>query len=318
MKSKSRFLLALDRYDQSENVVRYFSSFVPPDRAEAVLFHVGLPVPDTFFDMESNFAERKLEIPISDWQTREKESAGAFLESAKDMLLKSGFSSSAVTVKHQLRSSGIARDILAESRKGYAALLVGRSETHDIYDSSLGNVTMKLISTCSHIPIGIVHGSGLVDNVLIGIDHSKGSWRCIEFMADAIANPALDITLCHVIRSLKVKKLRTDSKEGGEDLFPAEHLLKWQLSQKKGIQAVLDNGIQHLVNAGWPTYKVRSKVLLDVEKRSRCLVEEMQNDRQNTILVGRRGTSVVKEFFIGRVGQKVLNMVNGRTVWIVA
>ena len=59
------------------------------------------------------------------------------------------------------------------------------------------------------------------------------------------------------------------------------------------------------------------KVIVDTDTRSRCLVNEALDHNYGTIVVGRRGTSMVREFFLGRVGQKVLNMAGRQAVWII-
>lgn len=317
MRMKRRFLLALDRFDTSEKVVRYFGAVVQPDNCEVVLLHVGLPVPDSFFDVEPAPESHIGELPVAAWQDQEKAAADTFLEGAKRQLIEQGFMESAITVKHALRQKGIARDILSESRAGYSALLIGRSETHDMYDTSLGSVTSKLVDLCTHLPVGIVASSGPADCILVGLDRSAGAFRCIDFVADVIANPGMDVLLCHVIRNLKVKHVRSQPKTPYDDLFSPEHLLKWQLMHKEGIRPVLDSGMRRLTSAGWPAYKVHTKVVLDVERRSQCLVDELRAGKFGAIVVGRRGASIVKEFFMGRVGRKVLNMASEHTVWIV-
>ncbi|MFZ5571567.1 MAG: universal stress protein [Thermodesulfobacteriota bacterium] len=314
---KQKYLLAVDRFDQSLSVVRYFSKIVPPDRAEAVLFRVNPPVPECLFDLEKDPHPGIDLLPIDGWSSHEKEAAEAFFDAARIMLLQKGFAPSAITVLHQPRQRGIARDIADESRKGYAALLIGRSETHDMNDISLGSVTTKLVHLCDHLPLAVIGANPPTDRFLIGMDRSEGARRAVEFVAGILHNPGIDVTLCHVIRSLKLKQLRNRPAGKQAAVFSPEHELKWQKINQEGIRPVLHLAERQFVDAGWAPHKVHSKVILEVEKRSQCLVNEMLTEGHGSIVLGRRGASVVKEFFMGRVGQKVLNLAANRAVWIV-
>ncbi len=314
---KKKFLLAVDRFDQSFELVRYFSKIVSPEDAQVVLFHVALPVPDSFFDVEKTPAPKPETLPLNGWRNYETNAAEAFLEAAKTWLVQRGFPPSAVTIMHQPRIKGIARDIMVESQKEYTALLLGRSETHEKNDTTLGSVTTKLVHMCDHIPVAVVGSEPSTERLLIGIDRSEGAFRAVEFIAGALRNTQMEITLCHVIRSLELKQLRQREPEDYEDIFSPEHELKWQKINEEGIRPLLDRTEQFLINAGWPSYKIRRKVILEVNKRSQCLVDEMHKFGHGSIALGRRGTSVVREFFLGRVGLKVLNLALGRAVWIV-
>ncbi len=314
---KKKFLLAVDRFDRSLGVIRYFSKVIPPDDAEVVLFRVNPPVPDSLFDLEKDPQPGTDLLPLDDWHSHEEIAAEDFFETARITLLRKGFSPSSITAIHQPRQRGIARDIVDESKKGYAALLIGRSETHDVNDISLGSVTTKLIHLCDHLPVAIIGAEPSTDKLLIGVDRSDGAKHAIEFVAGVLHNPNLHVILCHVIRSLKLKQMRARLPQKQDEIFSDAHELKWQKINQEGIRPILRQAERQLIEAGWPPFKVSSKVILDVERRSQCLVNEMDQEGHGSIVLGRRGTSVVKEFFLGRVGQKVLNLAVNRAVWIV-
>nr|NIR15706.1 universal stress protein [Desulfobacterales bacterium] len=51
-KYKRKILLAVDGSDQALDAVRYVSQLFPPNRVEAVLFHVMSKIPESFWDIE--------------------------------------------------------------------------------------------------------------------------------------------------------------------------------------------------------------------------------------------------------------------------
>ena len=86
---------------------------------------------------------------------------------------------------------------------------------------------------------------------------------------------------------------------------------------KEHILPALDKAEQILFQSGWQPYRVSRKINIDIRTRSHCLIQESQDGGYGSIVLGRRGTSVVKEFFLGSVSQQVLNMIDKKAVWII-
>lgn len=312
-----KFLLAVDCYDQSLNVVRYFSNIIPTNRCQVVLFHVDIELPEVLLDSGKKWRSNSDEIPLKSWLEKEKSLKQKVLKEARDILLNAGFSHEAVSIKAQPRNKGVARDILEESRKGYKALLIGRSETGDFNETSLGSVASKLIDKASHLPIAVIGGRPDTKKILIGFDQSKGAFKSVDFVGSVFRNSDCKVTLCHIIRSLKLNKIRKKQSQYDYKIFMPEHELKWQKINQEQIRPALDEAEQRLFDLGWQENRISNKIIMDVKKRSYCLMEESRNGGYGTIVLGRQGTSIVKEFFLGSVAQKVLNIADKMAVWIV-
>lgn len=312
-----KLLLALDCYDQSIALTTYISEIVPPDRYHVVLFHIAHQVPEAFLDIEKAPAVDSEAFPVNDWAKQEKAAAEAFLDRAKRILLDAGFPGDSISIKFQPTRRGIARDILDESQKGYKALVLGRAETNARNEINMGTVTAKLVGKAHHIPIAVVGGKPDSGKVLVGFDKSAGAMEAVDFVNAVFRGADCGVTLCHVIRSLKIGKNRHGQDEDDLSVFLPEHELRWQKMARSRISPFMDGAVQKFVDSGWPWDKVSGKVIVDTDTRSRCLVNEALDHNFGTIVVGRRGTSMVREFFLGRVGQKVLNMAVRHAVWII-
>jgi hypothetical protein len=45
-------------------------------------------------------------------------------------------------------------------------------------------------------------------------------------------------------------------------------------------------------------------------------LERANEGKYGTLVIGRRGLTIVKEFFIGRVGDKIFQLAGDLTVWV--
>jgi len=73
-----------------------------------------------------------------------------------------------------------------------------------------------------------------------------------------------------------------------------------------------------LVKAGIPQARISTQIITGVASRSEAIVKEAGQRGCGTIAVGRRGHSRVSDFFMGRVGFKVVQMSRGHAVMVVS
>jgi hypothetical protein len=123
---RDRILVANDGSKHSLQTVRYISSILDRNRFEVVLFHVVTRVPESFIDLEKRIpAYRYRIVSVEPWEKQQQKAVRDFMEKAEAILLDAGFPNEAITLKIDDRNIGIARDIAAESRNGYKALVIG-------------------------------------------------------------------------------------------------------------------------------------------------------------------------------------------------
>ena len=117
-----------------------------------------------------------------------------------------------------------------------------------------------------------------------------------------------NVTLLHVIRGIRYFQAEIP------DLFlPTAHIE----AAEKEISSVFDKAKQCLIDAGFRSDQISTKVISDAYSRAEAIVQEARAGDYGTIVLGRRGLSKVEEFFMGRVSKKVIQTIRNRAVWVV-
>jgi nucleotide-binding universal stress UspA family protein len=291
-----KILLALDGSDGAFETVRYISMIPSFHSTELVLFSVFDKIPENYWDLESqaNVARR-----IRDIHAREIEKEAAldkYMEQARDRLLKAGFLQNQITVKIRQRKKGIARDIIAEAKKGYDAVAIGRRGFSKMKYLVLGSVATKVLEKLSFIPLFVVGRCQKPEKVLLAVDGSTNSMRTVHYVASALSDCNCEVMLLHVVRS-EEKNVVDEA--------------------KRRIRPFLDTAKGHLRNCGFAPGLVKSKIVTGVLSRAGAVLDEAKQGGFSTIVIGRRGMSNVRDFFMGRVSNKVVQLAKGTAVWVI-
>ena len=302
-KNKGKILLAVDGSDQAFEAVRYVSQFFPPKGVEVVLFHALSKVPEGFWDVEKSPAFKHKLSSVAAWATREQAAVQEFMERARQLLLHQGIPEDKVSVKTAERKKDIARDINAESQRDYDAVVVGRLGKSQLKDLVWGSVADKLIARLTHVPVCVVGGSPQVGKILVAMDTSEEATKVLDFAENMMDITDCEVTLLHVIRGVEAW-----TAESSEQLQKAE----------MAATTLLEEAIGRLQRAGLNRDRISSKIRSGAASRAEAIVEESRKSGCGTIIVGRRGMSRVKEFFMGRVSKKVLQLAKWNAVWVVS
>lgn len=315
-----RILVANDGSEHSLQTVRYLSSILDRHRFEVVLFHVVTRVPESFIDFERRVpAYRYRLVSVETWEEKKQKAIQDFMEKARAILLDAGFPHEAITIRIDDRKIGIARDIAAESRKGYKALVVGRRGLSDLKDFMLGSIAEHLLGLVP-IPVWVVGGSHRPVKVLACLDGSEESMLCLSHLADVLdTSKSFEITLFHSVRSFHSFRSfmrevfsseadKTAIEEIDSDLDKAAALMEPSFDKARAI----------LISRGVAPARIHHKVARGVSNSAHAIIEEAEKGEFDTILVGRRGLSKVEEFIMGRVSNRVIHMAKDRSVWVVS
>jgi nucleotide-binding universal stress UspA family protein len=296
-KAGKKILLALDGSERAFEAVRYVAGVKPFQKAEVVLFTVYSKAPDCYWDIQK---EPRLNWKMKEakaWFIQQERERHQFMTRAKKELLDAGFPEDAVKVDLHERKKGIARDILAETQKGYDAVILGRKGHSKIRELVLGSVTTKLLSQI-HFTTLIVVGRKLPKGkLLIGMDTSEGSMRALNYAAQTLGGSDTEVLLMHVSRN-------------GKEI---------QISKAEvAIGKVLDEARRRLMDYGFGARQISTQIITGAESRAGAIMQEARGGRYSTIVVGRRGLSKVQDFFMGRVSNKIIQMAREQAVWIVS
>ncbi|MEJ2727751.1 MAG: universal stress protein [Deltaproteobacteria bacterium] len=222
--------------------------------------------------------------------------------------MKAGFPSAHINIKIKKRKMGIARDIIREAHNGYEAVVTRRRGMTGLRRIVLGSVATKLIERLFFIPLILAGRKPPGNKILIAFDGSEGARRAVDFVALTLSGFDYDLNLIHVMR-------------GREDRNSESHRLylprKYSEITRKGMIGELAKARKKLIDNGFKPHQVTTKLVTGVSSRAGAVVAEAKQENYGTIVMGRRGQSKVRDFFIGRVTNKVIHIARDRTVWII-
>ncbi len=310
----------MDESQQALDAVRYVSRTVSPEETEVVLFHVVTRVPESFWDTEKEPGYQYRIISITEWEKQQEQLIKEFMENANNILLDAGFPQEAVVVNIHDRQAGIARDILTESLNNYNAVVVGRRGVSELKDLVLGSIATKLVEKIAHVPLWVVGGRPECDKILLCMDNSEGAMRAVDYVAEIMdGRPNLEVTLFHAMRGLNVFQEVFGKSFGSEKEKEWRAEMERELEEaEKALKSVFEEAGTRLQKAGLDASRIRQMIVKGVTSRAGAILEEAKRGEIGTIVIGRRGLSKVKEFFMGRVSNKVIQMAREKTVWIVS
>jgi len=316
---KKQILLAVDGSEQALEAVRYVSRVMPPGRMEVVLLHVMTKIPESFWDLEREPAFHYKIVNIRQWEQQQEKIIQDFMDSARLLLLDAGFSEDAFRIDIRERQEGIARDIFAESQKGYDAVVLGRTGLSELKDLILGSIANKLMERLTNVPMWIIGGSPRPGKILLSLDTSDWALRAADYVGSVVDGSDAEVLLFHAVRGFDIFQ-----KSQGKSFIP-DHARDWLEQAEKELEEagkamgpIFEEASMRLRSAGVQADKIKQKTVTGVGSRAGAIVAEAQQAGYDTIVVGRRGLSKVQEFFMGRVSNKVIQMARKMAVWVVS
>jgi nucleotide-binding universal stress UspA family protein len=311
LESVKKILIPVDDSISSLNTIHYVTRVFPNSNIEIVLFHVECTVPEVFLDAKDFHILVSTQSQLKSWTSAREEENKRFMQKAKSVLIDAGFDELSIITKIQKKKVGIARDILKEiSSDNYSLIIMGRNGKSNMHMPMIGTVTSKLIGKLTDIPLVIVGNIPVLNNkVLIAFDGSEGAHKAVTSVTSMLGKSNdCQITLLFVLRMLNLNY---------EVAITPDMENEWVSYAKQEIQPSMDLAYNHLGNNGFKQENITTEVILGMESRAGAIVEYANKHQIPTIVVGRRGLSFVQEFFMGRVGRKVMDMADKMAVWVV-
>lgn len=321
IRMKKRFkkvLVAVDGSEQSFETVRYVASLMPAEQTKLFLCHVMSRIPDNLWDLYDDPDLRFKLLHFPAWKSEQTKTIETFMDKASIFLEKSGYPSSHVYTLVRDRKSGIARDIMKEASKGYDALVVGRRGTNPSRDLILGSTASKLVEGLAHLPVWVVGGRPNPDKILVAMDSSDSAIGTLEYVGKLLEKPRKELLLYHAIRGLPLSYASEGSSPRSRKLRDLLATFRGEIeSEKELMQSFFARRIRALEEKGMDVSQISTKIVTGVSSRAGSVVEEARKGDFGTIVIGRRGLSKVREFVMGRVSSKVLQMARDMAVWVV-
>jgi nucleotide-binding universal stress UspA family protein len=291
-----KLLLAFDGSFHAMEAAKYVAGIPAFRRMKLTLFNVYSKIPEFYFDLEAStpLSSRMKEIHAWDHQQEKKLEEAA--QKARLLMIENGFPDENIGVKLHERKKGVARDIIAESRKGYRAVVAGRKGVSRIKDLVMGSVAVKLLERIDFAPLLVVGRNANSDRVLLAMDSSQGSLKAADFASQILGDSGCEIEFTSVIRG---------EVDEYADAF------------RRFMEERFDEVSRFFIEAGMSRERIKTGIISGAQSRAATICQKAVEDKFGTIIVGRRGLSRVKEFFMGRVSNKVVSLTRDQAVWIV-
>jgi nucleotide-binding universal stress UspA family protein len=307
-KTKKRILLPVDGSDRAFNTVRYITKIEPFYNMKVTLFHVLNGAPESYWDLEKDSRSTQAVRQVKPWRFGQEKKIQQYMEITKQFLLKTGFSEEDVRVKIQHRKKGIARDIIKEAQAGYETVVTRRRGMTGLRGIVLGSVATKLVEKLSFIRVILVGKSSPGNKILIAFDGSDGAFKAVDFVGSILGGFDYKVRLVHVIR--------------GDGKTPSKFNHIYSSKEhteivKEKITNEFDKARKRLIKSGFKTHKISTEIITRAHSRARAITDIAKKENYGTIVLGRRGHSQVRDFFIGRVTNKVIHMAREKTVWVI-
>jgi nucleotide-binding universal stress UspA family protein len=308
MPKRKKILIPLDGSERAMGTVRYVTKIDPFLRMHLVLFHVLSSVPEGFWDLQTDHRSAATVKQVHAWEAEHRKNIKAYMESARQLLLKAGVPPDAVTVKIQNRKKGFARDIIREAQNNYEAVFTRRRGMTGLKRIVLGSIATKLVEKLTFIPMVLAGRKSPGNKILLAYDGSEGARHAVNFVGRTLGGFDFKVCLMHAMR-------------GKENEHPDKQPLysprQYAESARKEMTDELNAARDKLIDLGFKAHRVSTRLVTGVASRAGAIATEAQQKNYGTIVMGRRGLSRVREFFIGRVTNKVIHLARERTVWII-
>jgi len=311
---RKRILLIADGSDQALNVVQYASGLLPGDLTEVVLFNMGTGYPEVFRKID-NFGPhaRSAGIGATGQSAENYLEMTEFRAKAADMLTRSGFSDSAISVRTQVKKTGLIKDIIQESYRGYSAILVGRTGISRLKYLIFGSIAQKLAERVRHIPTVIVGGIPKSQTLLIALDDSMEAMRGVGAVA-ALAGPGdPQIILCGCLDPAGI------AGDNGAEHHAAGGETDWIQYHSDRLKPMMDEASRRLAAGGVSKGNISRQFARINGNAIGSIIEAFKAGGFGTIVVGHRDAiGFTHEQLRGRVSEKILRSLDHMAVWVVS
>jgi len=172
----------------------------------------------------------------------------------------------------------------------------------------VGSVATKLIAKLTFLPFMLVGKHPPNKKILLAFDGSDNARRAVNFVGALLGGSDYEVRLFNVIRS------------NGEGLSDHQHIFspkEFGEFASQEISSALEAAQADLIKAGFKAEKVSSQIVTKAVSRAGAIADMAKQKNFGTIVMGRRGHSSIRDFFIGRVTNKIIQIARERTVWVI-
>lgn len=312
---EKKILIATDGSLNSERAVSYVARLFAGDpELRITLLNILPPLPPILTEREYGGEWQIISTKAANLIKKQKEKAEIFMDKGVDILIRKGqIPAEAITTQIREKRVGLARDVIHEAGSGdYDAVVIGRRGLSKMQSAIMGSISTKVVQAVQGRPVWIVDGDVSSEKILVAMDASEASLMAVDHLGFVIGGlPNLKILLYHVIPGLRLLSME----ETEIDLEGIEELVTERGAER--IQTFFFQARKILLDAGLSERQISIKIKKYSTNIARDIVTEAAKRNFGTVVLGRRGVSKSREFFMGSVSNKVLTMASNLACWVV-
>lgn len=160
-----------------------------------------------------------------------------------------------------------------------------------------------------------------MERVLIAMDDRPGSLKAVQYVTRMLRGADhVDFILFHVLPPASPNLLPKDVIrwiEAIHERHPHVSGYFWNPEDEDKMRRTFAIARDILKEGGVSESRIHEDFGVEGQEIAQIIVERAKALRCSTVVLGRRGLSRVKEFFLGSVSKSVAGMARGVTVWIV-
>lgn len=152
------------------------------------------------------------------------------------------------------------------------------------------------------------------NRILIAVDGSEQSIDAVRYVSTFFIPEKTSVLLLHVLA--EVPEAFLDIRNDSAFTSQAIYVTHWQTQIKKNTQEFMKRAEQILISAGYAEPAVKVKI----QKRKVGIARDIINESENgydLIVVGRSGTSRLKDVVVGSVAYKVVHRIQDRPIAVI-
>jgi nucleotide-binding universal stress UspA family protein len=154
---EKRILVAMDESANALRAAQFVAQSFTPDH-QVVLYHVVMDTPAVCNinspELTPLFMQHQLSL--CSIEEKKKELVGKAMTEAKRLLTQAGFPEKNINQRMEKRKKGIARDIIAEAKTGYDAVVMGRRGLSGVAEFFIGSVSQKVLHGTKDLSVILV------------------------------------------------------------------------------------------------------------------------------------------------------------------
>jgi nucleotide-binding universal stress UspA family protein len=156
----------------------------------------------------------------------------------------------------------------------------------------------------------------MAKKILVAVDESKNSMKAVKYAAGGMEKTGT-VTLFSVLPDataacgLDSPSLTPLFKKSKQAFCAIED------TKKDSVKAFMEKAKQTLVEAGFPSKNVAVKIRKKKVGIARDILKEAEQGKYTTLVIGRRGLTGIKQFLLGSVSNKIVQLARRVSVIVV-